>query len=75
MGHFSNVLLAIYTTHTVQQGALDSRPGLGGLNQGYGPNRPNPSVWSSCDMYINIFTRCTKRNQYDILMTVIADVS
>ncbi len=26
-------------------------------------------------MYINIFTRCTIRNQHDILKTAVADVS
>ncbi len=25
--------------------ALDCRPGLGGLNQVYGPNRPSPYGW------------------------------
>ncbi len=30
---------------------------------------------SICGKYINIFTICTNRNQYDILMTAVADVS
>ncbi len=42
---------------------------VGGLNQVYRPNRPTPSVKSMCGKYINIFTRCTNRNQDDILMT------
>ncbi len=56
--------------HTAPQRALDCRPGLGGLNQVYGPNRPTRSVWGICDKYINIFTRCTIRNQHemDIIM-------
>ncbi len=29
--------------HTVPQRALDCRPGLGGLNEAYGPNCPTPS--------------------------------
>ncbi len=35
-----NILLAIGKAHTVPHRALDCRPGLGGLNQVYGPNRP-----------------------------------
>ncbi len=30
--------------HTAQQRTLECRPGLGGLNQVYGSNRPTPSV-------------------------------
>ncbi len=37
-----NVLLAIDKAHTDPQKALDCRPGLGGLNQVVGPNRPTP---------------------------------
>ncbi len=37
-----NVLLA-HSTH-VPQRALDCIPGLGGLNQVYGPNCPTPSA-------------------------------
>ncbi len=55
--------------------ALDCRPGLSGLNQVYGPNCLTPSVQSICGKYINIFTRCTIRNQHDILKTAVADVS
>ncbi len=43
MGQFSKVLLLLIV-HTVPQRALDCGPGLGGLNQVYGPNRPTPSV-------------------------------
>ncbi len=35
--------------HTQHQKALDCGPGLGGLNQVYGPNRPTPSVKGICD--------------------------
>ncbi len=44
MGQFSKVLLAIDKAYTVPQRALECRPGLGGLNQVYGPNHPTPSV-------------------------------
>ncbi len=45
MVQFSKVLLAIDKVHTVvPQMALDCRPGLGGLNQVYGPNCPTSSV-------------------------------
>ncbi len=44
MGQFNKVLLDIDSVHTVPQRALDCRPGLGGLNQVYMPNRPTPSV-------------------------------
>ncbi len=69
MGQFSNILLAIDKTHTVPQRALDYGPCLGGLNKIYGPNCPPPFVKSICD------TRCTNRNQHDILMTAVAGVS
>ncbi len=49
--------------------------GLSGINQVYGPNHPTPSVKSICGTYINIFTRCTIRNQHDILKTAVAKVS
>ncbi len=42
MGQFSKVVLAIDTAHAVPQRVQDCRPGFGGLNQVYGPNRPNP---------------------------------
>ncbi len=74
MGQLSNVLLAI--KHTVPKRALDCGPGLGGLKQVMGPTIPFPLFRVSiCGRYINIFTRCTNRNQYDILMTAAADVS
>ncbi len=44
MGQFSTVLLDIDKVHTVPQRALYCGPGLGGLNQIYGPNCPTPSV-------------------------------
>ncbi len=45
MGKFSKVLLAIDKIHTVPtEGHKDSKAGLGGLNQVYGPNHPTPSV-------------------------------
>ncbi len=79
MVHFSKVLLAINKVHTMPQRALDCGPGLGGFNkfnQVYRSNRPTPrSVYSICGKYINIFTRCTNRNQHDTLMTAVANVS
>ncbi len=44
MGQLSKVLLAVDNAHIVPQRALDCGPGLGGLNQVYGPNCPTPSV-------------------------------
>ncbi len=44
MGQFSQVLLANDNAHTVPQMARDCRPGLGRLNQVYGPNCSTPSV-------------------------------
>ncbi len=38
MNHLVNVLSVIDKVHTVPHMALDRRPGLGGLNQVYGPN-------------------------------------
>ncbi len=38
MGQFSNVLLGIDKAHKVAQRAMYCRPGLGVLNQVYGPN-------------------------------------
>ncbi len=70
MGQCSKLLLAFDKVHTVQQSDLDSRPGLCGLNQVY----PISSVLTICGKYINIFTRCTNRNQHDILLTVVANV-
>ncbi len=37
MGQFIKVLLAIDNVHTVPQRDMDCRPGVGGLNQVYGP--------------------------------------
>ncbi len=62
--------MAIDNVHIVPQGSgLWTRPrwvkqGLWAL-----------SVESICGKYINIFTRCTIRNQHDILKTAVADVS
>ncbi len=44
MGQFSKVLYGIENAYTAPQRGLDCRPGLGGLNQVYGPNRPTPSL-------------------------------
>ncbi len=44
MNKFGNVVLAIDRTHIVPHRAMDCRPGLGGLNQVYGLNRPIPSI-------------------------------
>ncbi len=44
MVQFSKVLLAIDNVDRTPQRALDCRPGLGGLNQDYGPNCLTPSV-------------------------------
>ncbi len=59
MGQFCK---AIDNVQTVTQTALDCRPGLGGLNQVYGPNCPTPSVKSICGKNINIFTRFNIQN-------------
>ncbi len=75
MAHFSKALLAIDKAHTVHQRVLDCKPGLCGLNQVDGPNCPTPSVSSICGKFINIFTRCINRNQHDILMITVADIS
>ncbi len=66
MGQFSYVLLTIDKANTVSQRVLDCRPGLGGLNQVYGPNHPTPSVRGISGTYTNIFTRRTHMNQHDI---------
>ncbi len=70
-----NVLLAIDKGHTMPQRVMDRRPGAGGLNQVYGPNHPTTSAWSICCKYNNTFTRCTYRNQFDILMIAVSDVT
>ncbi len=38
MDQLMNVVLTIDKVNTAPQRALDCRPGLGGLNQVYGPN-------------------------------------
>ncbi len=43
MNQLSKALLAINNVHTVPQRTLNCEPGLGGLNQVYGPNHPTPS--------------------------------
>ncbi len=45
MDQLSKVLLAIDKSHTVSYRVVDCRPGLGGLNQVYGPNRPTFLMW------------------------------
>ncbi len=67
-----NVVFAIDQGHIVPQMAMECRPGVGGLNQVYGPNCPTQAQ-SICGKY-NFFPRCTNRNQFDILMTTVADV-
>ncbi len=64
--------MAIDNAHTAPQRALDCRPGLGGLNQVIGPTISLPLFSVSV---ANIFTRCTIRNQHDILKTAVANVS
>ncbi len=66
MGQFSKVILIIHTQY---------HRGTWTADQTYGPNCPTPSVKSICCKYINIFTRCTIRNQHDILKTAVANVS
>ncbi len=63
----------MHTQH--HRGPLDCRPGLVGLNQVYGSNHPTLSVKGIRGEYINFFTRCTIRNQHNILKTAVADVS
>ncbi len=63
--------IAIDNAHTAPQRALDCGPVLGGLDQIHGPNYPTPSVYGIRGEYINIFTRCTIRNQHDILTTAL----
>ncbi len=75
MGQFSKILLSSDNAHTVPHRALHCRPGLGGLNQVYGPHHHTASVYSICAKYINIFTTFTNRIQCDILMTAVTDVS
>ncbi len=55
MNKLVNVILANDETHTPPQRVPDWRPGLGGLNQVYGPNRLIPSAYSICGKY-NTFT-------------------
>ncbi len=44
MDQLVNVILAIDKAHIAPQRALDCRPGLGGLNQADGPDRPTTSA-------------------------------
>ncbi len=44
MDQLVNVILTIDNVHTAPQTALKCRPGLGRLNQVYGPNHPIPSA-------------------------------
>ncbi len=66
MSQYSNVSLATDKAHIVPQWALYCKSGLGGLNQVNGPLSLPLFRVSVAD--ISIFTRCSKRNQYDILM-------
>ncbi len=61
MEELVNVLLAIDKACTVLQKALDCRPGLGGLNQVYGPHHPT----SLCSEYLwYILTRCLETSMF-----------
>ncbi len=73
MDQLVNVLLDIAKAYTMSQRVLNCRPGLSGLKQVYGPNHPTPSTQSICQKYNNIFIRCTNRNQFDIIMTAVAN--
>ncbi len=44
MDHLVSVLLTINKAHTLAQKYLDCGPGVGGLNQVYGPNHLTPSA-------------------------------
>ncbi len=44
MDRLSKSTTAIDNAHTAPQRPLDCRPGLGGLNHVYKPNRSTPSV-------------------------------
>ncbi len=59
MGQFSKVLLDIDKALTVPHRALDCRPGLGGLNQVYGPNHATPSVRLPVARSISTSIRCS----------------
>ncbi len=69
-----NVLLAIDKVHIVAQRAPDCGPGLGWLNQVYESNHPSLPLLRVYMASITISTRCTNRNQFDILLTAVADV-
>ncbi len=66
MGQLVNVISTIVKA---PQMAPDCSLGLGGLNQAYRSNHP-----TMLNVYNNIFTRCVIRNQFDILLTAIANV-
>ncbi len=50
MGEFN-----IDNVHTVPQRALDCRPGLGGLNQVYRPNRLTPCLEYAWQIYQHFY--------------------
>ncbi len=74
MDQLANVLWAIDKAHIVPQRALDCAPGLGGLNQVDGPNCLTPFSQNIHGKKNNIFTRCTNRNLFDMLLTAVANV-
>ncbi len=74
MDQLINVILTIDKVHTTPQRALDCRPGLCGLNQVMNPTVSLPLLRVYVE-YINIFTRCSIMNQFDILLTAVANVS
>ncbi len=73
MGQLVNVILAIDNVHTALHMALDRGPGLSRSNQVCWPNRLTPSSQSICGKYNTIFTSCTNKNQFDIIMTAAAN--
>ncbi len=62
----TNECNAIDNAYTAPERVLDCGPCLNELNQVDGPNHPTPPALSICGIKINIFTRCTIRNQFDI---------
>ncbi len=61
-----HTILTIDKVHTTPQSAQNCRPGLGGLNQVYGPNRPTVN-WleaeSNCTIQIKIALKQNNNNQ------------
>ncbi len=51
MDQLMNVILTIYKVHTALQRVLDCVPGLGGLNQVYGPNHQTCVFTAVLHMY------------------------